>query len=47
MCTVGDLILSGEGHKDWLSSIKFHPRGALLGTTSGDGTFKIWFLFIY
>lgn len=38
----GDLILSGEGHKDWIASVKFHPRGTLLGTASGDGTLKLW-----
>jgi WD40 repeat protein len=23
----GELIMSGEGHKDWVSGIDFHPRG--------------------
>lgn len=22
----GDLIMSGDGHKDWLSCVDFHPR---------------------
>jgi WD40 repeat protein len=38
----GQLVLSGEGHKDWVSGICFHPRGSLVATTSGDGTAKIW-----
>jgi len=38
----GQLVLSGEGHKDWVSGIDFHPRGALVATTSGDATVKIW-----
>lgn len=38
----GDLIMSGEGHKDWISGIAFHPRGSHLATSSGDCTVKIW-----
>lgn len=38
----GQLVLSGEGHKDWVSGIAFHPRGSLVATSSGDGTCKIW-----
>merc|ERR1712079_618925 len=38
----GQLVLSGEGHKDWVSGVAFHPRGSLVATTSGDSTVKIW-----
>ncbi|KAI8809116.1 WD40-repeat-containing domain protein [Cladochytrium replicatum] len=38
----GELIMSGEGHKDWIADCDFHPRGAHLATASGDGTVKIW-----
>mmetsp|Transcript_23353 Transcript_23353/g.59646 ORF Transcript_23353/g.59646 Transcript_23353/m.59646 type:complete len:578 (-) Transcript_23353:57-1790(-) len=38
----GQLVLSGEGHKDWVSGIAFHPRGSLVATTSGDTTVKVW-----
>eukprot|EP00474_Spongospora_subterranea_P005450 CRZ05908.1 hypothetical protein [Spongospora subterranea] len=38
----GDLIMSGEGHRDWIASCSFHPVGGLLATASGDGTVKIW-----
>jgi len=38
----GQLVLSGEGHRDWVSGITFHPRGSLVATTSGDCTAKIW-----
>ncbi|XP_029187865.2 sperm-associated antigen 16 protein-like [Acropora millepora] len=38
----GDIIMTGEGHKDWLSDCDFHPGGARLATSSGDGTIKIW-----
>lgn len=38
----GDIIMTGEGHKDWLSNCDFHPGGARLATSSGDGTVKIW-----
>jgi WD40 repeat protein len=39
----GELVMSGEGHKDWIAGIDFHPRGgALLATASGDATVKVW-----
>ncbi|KAJ3134696.1 Sperm-associated antigen 16 protein [Physocladia obscura] len=38
----GELIMSGEGHKDWIADCDFHPKGAHLATASGDGTVKIW-----
>ena len=38
----GDLIMSGEGHIDWVGGVEFHPKGNLLATASGDGTVKIW-----
>ena len=31
-----ELIMSGEGHKDWISAMRFHPRGHHLLTGSGD-----------
>lgn len=36
------LIMSGEGHKDWVSDCDFHPKGNMLVTSSGDNTVKIW-----
>ncbi|KAI8908953.1 WD40-repeat-containing domain protein [Gorgonomyces haynaldii] len=38
----GDLIMSGEGHKDWIADCDFHPRGNQLATASGDCTVKLW-----
>jgi len=38
----GELVMSGEGHKDWIADCDFHPKGAHLATASGDGTVKIW-----
>ena len=38
----GELILSGEGHKDWISGLSFHPKGSNLATASGDCKVKIW-----
>ncbi|XP_072902559.1 sperm-associated antigen 16 protein isoform X1 [Hemitrygon akajei] len=38
----GDIIMTGEGHSDWLSSCCFHPSGNMLATSSGDKTIKIW-----
>eukprot|EP01119_Soliformovum_irregulare_P005295 TRINITY_DN17072_c0_g1_i1.p1 TRINITY_DN17072_c0_g1~~TRINITY_DN17072_c0_g1_i1.p1 ORF type:complete len:482 (-),score=85.28 TRINITY_DN17072_c0_g1_i1:18-1463(-) len=38
----GQLIMSGEGHKDWVSDIDFHPEGTHLVSASGDSTLKLW-----
>uniref|UniRef100_A0A8C4RY70 Sperm-associated antigen 16 protein n=1 Tax=Erpetoichthys calabaricus TaxID=27687 RepID=A0A8C4RY70_ERPCA len=38
----GDIMMTGEGHSDWLSSCCFHPGGGKLATGSGDTTVKIW-----
>ena len=38
----GELIMSGEGHKDWISGLAFHPRGTHLATSSGDAQIKVW-----
>lgn len=38
----GENILSGEGHKDWLSGVDFHPAGSHLVTSGGDKTIKVW-----
>ena len=38
----GDLVMSGEGHKDWVSGISFHPKGTHLVTSSGDCSIKVW-----
>eukprot|EP00899_Mesostigma_viride_P007917 jgi/Mesvir1/17126/Mv07558-RA.1 len=38
----GDLIMSGDGHKDWVAGISFHPLGSHLASASGDGTVKLW-----
>ncbi|KAK5612087.1 hypothetical protein CRENBAI_000755 [Crenichthys baileyi] len=35
---VGQMLLRGEGHSDWLSGCSFHPDGSKLATTSGDMT---------
>jgi len=38
----GELLMSGDGHREWLSDCDFHPSGAHLATTSGDCTVKLW-----
>ncbi|WAR05260.1 SPG16-like protein [Mya arenaria] len=38
----GDIIMTGEGHTDWVSECDFHPSGTKLATSSGDTTVKIW-----
>ena len=38
----GELIMSGDGHRDWVSGVDFHPRGAHLVSSSGDCTVKLW-----
>lgn len=37
-----ELLMTGEGHKDWLGDADFHSSGLHLATCSGDGTVKIW-----
>ncbi|KAK2888610.1 sperm-associated antigen 16 protein [Channa argus] len=39
---VGQMVLTGEGHSDWLSGCSFHPDGSKLATTSGDTTVRLW-----
>ncbi|CUG88447.1 WD40 repeat-containing protein, putative [Bodo saltans] len=38
----GELIMSGEGHKDWVAGIAMHPKGTMVATASGDKTVKLW-----
>ncbi|KAK2956251.1 putative Vegetative incompatibility protein HET-E-1 [Blattamonas nauphoetae] len=38
----GELIMSGEGHRDWVARASFHPGGLKLATASGDCTVKLW-----
>jgi len=38
----GEVIMTGEGHDDWLSDCDFHPSGSKIATSSGDTTVKIW-----
>ncbi|XP_071943272.1 sperm-associated antigen 16 protein-like [Antedon mediterranea] len=38
----GDIVMTGEGHKDWIADCDFHPNGHQLATASGDVTVKIW-----
>lgn len=32
----GDLIMCGEGHKDWVAGVDFHPAGTSLASGSGE-----------
>jgi len=34
--------MCGEGHKDWVAGIDFHPTGTSLASGSGDATVKLW-----
>eukprot|EP00877_Chromochloris_zofingiensis_P005699 jgi/Chrzof1/1512/Cz10g10170.t1 len=38
----GDLIMCGEGHKDWVAGVDFHPSGTSLASGSGDSSVKLW-----
>jgi WD40 repeat protein len=38
----GENIMTGEGHKDWIAAIDFHPAGSHLATAGGDKSIKIW-----
>ena len=35
-------IMTGEGHKDWISAIDFHPAGSHLVTSGADKCIKLW-----
>ncbi|NXI94032.1 SPG16 protein, partial [Psophia crepitans] len=39
---VGNIIMTGEGHADWLSGCCFHPSGAQPVTWSGDTAVWVW-----
>ncbi|XP_056352688.1 sperm-associated antigen 16 protein isoform X1 [Oenanthe melanoleuca] len=38
----GNILLTGEGHTDYLSGCCFRPSGTQLVTSSGDSTVRIW-----
>jgi WD40 repeat protein len=38
----GENIMTGEGHKDWIAAIDFHPAGSHLVTGGGDKAIKVW-----
>ncbi|KEG15096.1 pf20 [Trypanosoma grayi] len=38
----GELVMSGEGHKNWISAVAMHPTGTMVATASGDKTVKLW-----
>lgn len=38
----GENIMTGEGHKDWICGIDFHPQGSHLVTSGGDKSVKVW-----
>ena len=35
-------IMQGEGHKDWIAGIDFHPAGSHIATGGGDKAIKLW-----
>jgi len=35
-------IMTGEGHRDWISAIDFHPSGSHLLTSGSDRCIKLW-----
>lgn len=37
----GELIMCGEGHKDWVAAVDFHPSGTSLASGSGDASVKV------
>ncbi len=38
----GENIMTGEGHRDWLSGVDFHPAGSHLVTSGSDRNIKVW-----
>ena len=39
-------IMTGEGHRDWIAGIDFHPAGSHLVTCGSDRCLKLWDLLI-
>ena len=39
-----ELVMSGSGHRSWLSDAAFNPAGSVLATACGDGVVKLWSL---
>ena len=38
----GNLVFSGQGHRDWIAGIAMHPKATMMATASGDKTVKVW-----
>lgn len=38
----GENLMTGEGHKEWICGVDFHPYGSHLVTSGGDRCVKIW-----
>jgi len=38
----GEIVMSGDGHKDWVAGVNFNPEGTHLVSASGDCTVKLW-----
>ncbi|XP_061429011.1 sperm-associated antigen 16 protein [Lethenteron reissneri] len=38
----GDIIMTGQGHTDWIGDCDFNPTGTNLATGGGDSTVKVW-----
>lgn len=38
----GENLMCGEGHKDWISTVDFHPAGSHLITAGSDRNLKLW-----
>jgi WD40 repeat protein len=38
----GENIMTGEGHKDWITTVDFHPAGSHLITAGSDRNLKLW-----
>lgn len=38
----GENIMTGEGHKEWIGAVDFHPLGSHLVTAGGDRSIKVW-----
>lgn len=38
----GENIMTGEGHREWIAAIDFHPAGSHLVTAGADKCLKVW-----